>query len=577
MLTQAVLQIRAYPVGGNGLGVGTYLQDGLGQHVVVKDDALDTIWEGFINRISVQVGRISFVAGPMLDAINRTFVEYNLRDPVTGRAIAGPLRQTEWGDNLEVQARYGIIEKITTAQGLNQAQAVEQRNSFLATEAWPEITHTIAPSGDTVQVQVECFGYVRWLDRVVYNQTAESGDVFLNEKLKNVLLTEPNGFFETAGASYTRELLANGNFEIAGAGGADIWASWTETVGDGALADVTADFKEGAHSCGQTAGVTFNSLVYQDVTVVAGQAYRLTFWSKDMSQETAAGAHDGAANSAFLEDSSEDFLEDGIVTGQTISNTTDVSTGTISAVTTTQVHGTLQGGTDNDWDVADAFTIVKGAYPARYRIYDVTGAADIVAVTATSTFGNTAWTKTTVVFYAPEGCASVRIYLQCAGTNAKEVRFDAVSVKEWSAALADHTTLVPAYEDRNRIAWPVIRELLGYGDYLARQYNWGIYADRKVRFEVAPEEIEYLVSVSDVGRGYTTPEGGRVEEYNLLPGKWLLITDVLVGYEAPTLRRNPRAMFIDAVQYDAESGATLNPGKFGTIKQQLARIGLQEL
>ena len=88
---------------------------------------------------------------------------------------------------------------------------------------------------------------------------------------------------------------------------------------------------------------------------------------------------------------------------------------------------------------------------------------------------------------------------------------------------------------------------------------------------------EYLVSASDVGRGYTTRDGGRVEEYNLLPGKWLIITDVLVGLTEPNLRRNPRAMWIDAVKYDAKSGATLNPGKFGTVKQDLARIGLQEL
>ena len=557
--------------------LGAYLQDALGQHVVVKDDALDVIWEGFINRLTIRVGGFSWQVGPMLDAINRTFVEYNLRDPVSGKALAGRLIPTEWGDNLDAQARYGIIEKILSVQGANQATAVEQRNSFLATGAWPKTSQSIASGGNAVSVEVECFGYVRWLDRVIYNQTVTTGDVFLAEKIKNVLLTEPNGFFETSGASYTRELIANGNFEIAGGGGADIWASWTETVGDGTLTNVTADHKEGANCCGQTAGATFNTLIYQNVTVVAGQAYRLTFWSKDMSTETAAGNHDGAAGAAFLTDSSEDFLENGILTGQTVGNTPDGSTATISAVTTTQVHGTLTGGTSDDWQVAEAFTIVKGAYPARYQLYDATAAADMIEVATTSQFGNTAWTKTTVTFYAPAGCTSVRIYLMCAGTNAKEVRFDAVSVKEWSAALADHSTLVPSYEDRNRIAWPVIRELLGYGDYLSRQYNWGVYADREVRFEVAPEEIEYLVSISDVGRAYTTPEGGRVEEYNILPGKWLLITGVLVGHEPPSLQRDPRAMFLASVEYNAKTGATLNSGEFGRVKQALARIGLQEL
>jgi len=554
-----------------------YLQDALGQHINVKDDALDTIWEGFINRITLQIGRISFVIGPMLDAINRTFAQYNLRDPLTGSAVAGAALTTERYDNLDAQIRYGIIEKMTSIQGANQATAVQLVKKELNRNGWPAITHTVAPEGDIVEAQVECWGYVRWLDRVVYNQTAETGDVFLQEKLKAVLLTEPNGFFESAGAFYTRELLANGNFEIAGAGGADIWASWTENAGTGTLTDITSDRKEGAHACEMLTGAGVDTYIYQDVTVTAGQAYRLTFWSKDMSTETAAGNHDGAAGAAFLTDSSEDFLEDGILAGQTVSNTPDGSTATISAVTTTQVHGTLTGGTSNDWQVGEAFTIVKGAYPARYRIYDVTGAVDIVATSATTEFGNTSWIKTTVVFYAPTGCASMRIYLYCAATNAKTVRFDACSVKEWSAATAEHSTLVPAYEDRNRMAWPVIRELLSYGDYLERQYNWGVYADREVRFEVAPEEVEYHISVSDVAKGYTTPAGQRVEEYNVLPGKWLRVTDVMPGYNEPDLLRNVLAMWIDAIQYDAASGVTLNPGRFATTKEAIARIGLQEL
>ena len=326
-----------------------------------------------------------------------------------------------------------------------------------------------------------------------------------------------------------------------------------------------------------TTGATVNTWVSQSVTVVPGQAYRLTFWSKDMSQETVTGNHDGAAGTAFLEDSDVDFLESGVLADQTVSNTPDGSTAPVESVQQYRVYGTLTGGTSDDWQVGEAFVIVTGAFPARYQIYDQTNGADIVAVTETTEFGNTAWAKTTVVFYAPEGCVTTRIYLRCTDEDTKDVRFDAVSVKEWSATIAAHSTLVPAYEDRNRIAWPVIRELLGYGDYQSRQYNWGIYADRRVFFEVAPEVEEYLVSASDVGRGYTTRDSGRVEEYNLLPGKWLIITDVLVGLTEPNLRRNPRAMWIDAVKYDAKSGATLNPGKFGTVKQDLARIGLQEL
>lgn len=558
--------------------LGDYLQNALGSHVVVKDDALVIIWEGFINKLTITLGRLSFVIGPLMDAINRTYVEYTLVDTITGVAAAGEPLQTEWGDNFDAQDKYGIIEKMLSATGLTQATAVQMRDAFLATEAWPEIANTITPGGNAVNVKVKCFGYVRWLDRITYSQTAYTGDVFLHEKLKNILLSEPNGFFEQNDASYTTELLENGNFEIDGAGGDDIFADWIEHWGNGYLIKSATDHKEGANCCEVGAESDEDTYVYQDITVVPRQAYRLSFWSKDTSQITITGTHAGPNNSPSLVDFYGDkFSAAGARTGQTIYNITDDSSGLVEGMYDDRLEVTLTGGADNDWDIGDSYTLVIGAEPARYQIYDLTNGEDIVSISNVSESGWLHWRKKAVVFYAPAGCTTVRIYLWCTERKWHFVKFDAVSCKEWSAALASNSTLVPAYEDRVRTSWAVIRELLGYGDYLSRAYNWGIYADRRVSFGVVPEVEEYLVSVSDVGRGYTTLSGSEVKEYNLLPGKWLLITDVLVGEQESNLRRNPRAMFIEIVKYNAQSGATLNPGKFGTIKQDLARLGLLEL
>jgi len=101
-----------------------------------------------------------------------------------------------------------------------------------------------------------------------------------------------------------------------------------------------------------------------------------------------------------------------------------------------------------------------------------------------------------------------------------------------------------------------------------------VYADRQVKFEEIPDDFEYMMSALDVGSGYRTMEGGAVKEYNVLPGKWLLITDILTGITTDSLKRNPKAMFIEEVRYSAEQGLTINPGKFGTLKQQMAKLGL---
>lgn len=75
-------------------------------------------------------------------------------------------------------------------------------------------------------------------------------------------------------------LLSNGGFETAGAGDPDFWADWTESAGDGALANETTNKHEGTDAAKLTAGAGGNTQVYQVATVVAGKKYRLRFWTR---------------------------------------------------------------------------------------------------------------------------------------------------------------------------------------------------------------------------------------------------------------------------------------------------------
>ena len=56
------------------------------------------------------------------------------------------------------------------------------------------------------------------------------------------------------------ELLSNPGFETAGGGGADVWGSWTESAGDGALANEVAIVNSGSDAAKVTAGATTNTL-----------------------------------------------------------------------------------------------------------------------------------------------------------------------------------------------------------------------------------------------------------------------------------------------------------------------------
>lgn len=68
------------------------------------------------------------------------------------------------------------------------------------------------------------------------------------------------------------------------------------------------------------------------------------------------GSHDGADGAAVLTDSGKTWTTNEYV-NYTIRNTTDGSSGTITANTGTTVTATLAGGQDNDWDTDDKYVI----------------------------------------------------------------------------------------------------------------------------------------------------------------------------------------------------------------------------
>lgn len=71
---------------------------------------------------------------------------------------------------------------------------------------------------------------------------------------------------------------------------------------------------------------------------------------------TSAGNHDAVTHETIMTDSGENWSV-GQLLGRTINNTTDGSSGVITANTATTVTAILSEGTDNQWENADAYTI----------------------------------------------------------------------------------------------------------------------------------------------------------------------------------------------------------------------------
>lgn len=91
---------------------------------------------------------------------------------------------------------------------------------------------------------------------------------------------------------------------------------------------------------------------------------------QDIAESQLTNYHDGADDAAVLTDSIQSWEVDQWV-GYKIINNTDGSEGIITANTATTITATLSGGTGDDWDIGDEYSIyhtpspVNAIYPSR--------------------------------------------------------------------------------------------------------------------------------------------------------------------------------------------------------------------
>lgn len=149
------------------------------------------------------------------------------------------------------------------------------------------------------------------------------------------------------------------------------------TFSDGATRTQTVDVNSTVRLARNKTAVSTHSLrVFGDATFATDASlidtikYEVsgasTVAKTDIPRETIiTGTHDGAGNSASLIDTTTNFVDVGVRVGDITDNDTDSSSMTVTAISTTTntndtLAGTLSGGTDNDWDASDAYTVKDG-------------------------------------------------------------------------------------------------------------------------------------------------------------------------------------------------------------------------
>lgn len=182
--------------------------NGLGRHIEVYDPALDRIWEGLVNRVTLNVGGLSVVRGPLTSIANKIYVVYSAVDTDTDPPTFGTRETTDPASDTTSQSKYGIIEKVLSVGGASLADAEQIRDTWLEENAEPETSQQFNnQSQSEPSVTVECIGYVYFLNMYTYNQTANTGDINVSTQIQNVLAADPNGIFSTDYSGITTNTL----------------------------------------------------------------------------------------------------------------------------------------------------------------------------------------------------------------------------------------------------------------------------------------------------------------------------------------------------------------------------------
>lgn len=176
-----------------------WYERGLGRRVVISNPAGLTVWEGFVNQITINAGALSEVRGPLLDIGNRVSAVYSPLDVSTYPPVTGATTVTTIVEDATSQQLYGIIEQVVSAGTATDDNAEKVRDVFLEENRLPETSGQLSltpGSGQNAAVTLDCLGYVHWLMVYIYNNT-DTGFTTVSDKIEAILTADPNSVIAT--------------------------------------------------------------------------------------------------------------------------------------------------------------------------------------------------------------------------------------------------------------------------------------------------------------------------------------------------------------------------------------------
>jgi hypothetical protein len=179
-----------------------WIEKGLGRDVEMFDGGGQTVYNGFVNKITCNFGAVSVSRGPLVNIANRVSAMYvPIIDETVAPPILGQRTETTIAEDTISQAKYGIVEKVLSIGNALDVDADSIRDLYLAENKDPESTQQVSMGGGggDIGLTLECSGYIDWLELFVFNDVTTPLSVELTTKILSILTAEQavNGIFST--------------------------------------------------------------------------------------------------------------------------------------------------------------------------------------------------------------------------------------------------------------------------------------------------------------------------------------------------------------------------------------------
>lgn len=180
-----------FEISGSYSAIQDWVLNGLFRPIVVRDKYLATIWEGYVDTITINQAGLTVSHGPVTEIKNRVFGIYSGVDTSVYPPQIGVRKKTPVFNNSGSQADWGIWPYILSMAGVSNDNADQLVQMFLQEHGQPEKNSNFSFSGEEVSLTINCVGWYNTL-RYPYNFTTNSGTVAISTRMTQILAAHPN-------------------------------------------------------------------------------------------------------------------------------------------------------------------------------------------------------------------------------------------------------------------------------------------------------------------------------------------------------------------------------------------------